>query len=118
MARSGGFPLGTPLGASATGDWHGVVHLVCGSAAFLALIVVCFVFGRRFSPSGDRKWATLSLAAGILFALALTMSGGHDGAVILFIGVSIGWLSVTACIHHAVRSERTTARTTPIALSA
>ncbi len=115
---SGGFPLGTPLGASATGDWHGVVHLVCGSAAFLALIVVCFVFGRRFSPSGDRKWATLSLAAGILFALALTMSGGHDGAVILFIGVSIGWLSVTACIHHAVRSERTTARTTPIALSA
>ena len=63
------------------------MHLVCGSAAFLSLIVACFVFGRRFSRSGDRKWSTFSRAAGILFSLALTMSGGHDGSVILYVGV-------------------------------
>jgi hypothetical protein len=44
------------------------------------------------------------------------MSGGHDGSVVLFVGVSIGWLTVTACILHAVRSERASERTTRIAL--
>lgn len=115
---SNGFPPGTPLGASATSNWHGVLHLVCGSAAFLALIAASFVFGRRFSRSGDRKWAIFSRAAGILFAVALATSGGHDGSVILFVGVSIGWLGVTACVLHTVRSERVAARTTRIALDA
>src|SRR5580704_12321601 len=113
---SDGFPPGTSLHASAVSHWHGVMHLVCGSAAFLSLIVACFVFGRRFSRSGDRKWSTFARAAGILFALALAMSGGHDGSVVLFVGVSIGWLTVTACILHAVRSERASERTTRIAL--
>jgi len=113
---SDGFPPGTSLHASAVSNWHGVMHLVCGSAAFLSLIVACFVFGRRFSRSGDRKWSTFARAAGILFALALAMSGGHDGSVVLFVGVSIGWLTVTACILHAVRSDRASERTTRIAL--
>jgi hypothetical protein len=115
---SDGFPPGTSLHASAVSNWHGVIHMVCGSAAFLSLIVACFVFGRRFSRSGDRKWSTISRAAGILFALALAMSGGHDGPLILFVGVSIGWLTVTACILHAVRSGRATARATGFELSA
>ena len=54
-----------------------------------------------------------SRAGGALFALALALSGGHDGPVILFIGVSIGWLVVSADILHAVRSlGRTTADST------
>jgi hypothetical protein len=90
------------------------MHMVSGSAAFLSLIVACFVFGRRFSRSEDRKWATFSRVAGMLFALALAMSGGHDGSVILFVGVSIGWLAVTACMLHAVRSELALERTSRI----
>ena len=110
---SGGFPPGTALGASATSNWHGMLHMVCGSAAFLALIVACFVFGRRFSRTGDCAWAMTSRAGGALFALALALSGGHDGPVILFAGVSIGWLAVSADILHAVRSlGRTTADST------
>ena len=59
------------------------MHLVCESAAFLSLIVACFVFGRRFSRSGDRKWSTFSRAAGILFALALAMGPGNTLAPVL-----------------------------------
>jgi hypothetical protein len=103
---SDGFPPGTSLHASAVSNWHGVLHMVCGSAAFLSLIAACFVFGRHFSRAGDSRWATFSRAAGILFALALAMSGGHDGSVILFIGVSIGWLTVTASMLHVVRTQR------------
>jgi hypothetical protein len=104
---SDGFPPGTSLHASAVSNWHGVLHMVCGSAAFLSLIAACFVFGRHFSRSGDPRWATFSRAAGILFALALAMSGGHDGSLVLFIGVSIGWLTVTTSMLHVVRSQRT-----------
>jgi hypothetical protein len=100
---SGGFPPGTPSGASATSDWHGIMHMVCGSAAFLALIAACFVFGRRFSRVGERRWALGARASAVLFAVALTMSGGHDGPVVLFVGVSIGWLCVATCIAHSTR---------------
>jgi hypothetical protein len=103
---SDGFPPGTSLSASATSNWHGILHMVCGSAAFLALIVACFVFGRRFSRAGDRSWAIASRAAGVLFAVAMPLSGGHYGSVFLFAGVSIGWLAVTADTLHAVRSGR------------
>jgi hypothetical protein len=101
---SNGFPQGTPAGASATSDWHGMLHMICGSAAFVALIVACFVFGRRFSRAGERGWARTARAAGILFAVALPFSGGHDGSVILFAGVTVGWLTVTASIVHEARS--------------
>lgn len=101
---SNGFPQGTPAGASAISDWHGMLHMICGSAAFVALIVACFVFGRRFSRAGERAWARTARAAGILFAVALPFSGGHDGSVILFAGVTVGWLGVTASIVHEARS--------------
>jgi hypothetical protein len=100
---SGGFPLGTPTDASATSDWHGILHLVCGSAAFLALIAACFVFGRRFSRAGDRRWAVVARVSAVLFVVALAMSGGHDGPVVLFVGVAIGWLCVASCILHDTR---------------
>jgi hypothetical protein len=49
---SNGFPPGTPPGASAVSDWHGMLHQICGSAAFLALIALCVVLGRRLASNG------------------------------------------------------------------
>jgi hypothetical protein len=112
---SNGFPPGTPVGASATSNWHGMLHMVCGSAAFLAIIVACFVFGRRFSRAGDRRWARIARVAGVLFALALPFSGGHDGSVVLFAGVSLGWLTLTASTVHAVHADRADHSTEPFA---
>jgi hypothetical protein len=100
---SGGFPPGTPVGASATSNWHGMLHMVCGSMAFLSLLVACFVFARRLTRTNHRGQAIGCRITGFVFALALANSGGHDGSLILFTGVSIAWLTVTACMLQVVR---------------
>jgi hypothetical protein len=95
---SGGFPPGTPAGASAVSSWHGVLHEVCGSAAFLALIVVCFILARRFSARHQRPAAVCSLTAGVLCAAGVASGGAPHGSLTLFVGVSVAllWIAVTA----------------------
>jgi hypothetical protein len=84
-----GFPPGTPANESVIRSWHGVLHEVCGMSAFLALIALCFVFGRRFARTGQRRLALGSRIAGALFAVALPLSGAPGGALTLCAGVAI-----------------------------
>ena len=95
---SGGFPPGTPPGASAVSSWHGVLHQVCGSAAFLALIVFCVVLARRYRALGRQQMAACSLLAGVLGVAGVASGGMPHGTLTLFIGVSIAllWAAVTA----------------------
>ena len=95
---SGGFPPGTPAGASAVSSWHGVLHMVSGSAAFLALIAVCFVLGRRFAARGQRRWAVGSRASGAIFAAALAASGAPGGSLTLYAGVAVAmiWVALSS----------------------
>jgi len=95
---SNGFPPGTPAGASAVTSWHGILHMVCGSLAFLALIALCFVLAHRFARSGQRRWAIGSRIAGTLCAVGVATAGAPGGTVSLFIGVSIAllWVAATA----------------------
>ena len=97
---SGGFPPGTPSDASAVSSWHGVLHQVSGSAAFLALIVYCFVLVRRYRAGGQRALGTCSLAAGIAAAAGVLSGGAPHGPLTLFVGVSIAllWTSVTLAL--------------------
>ena len=101
-----GFPPGTPLDVSATSNWHGVLHMVCGFSAFLAIIAACFVFARVLAGAHRRSAAVGARIAGAIFIVALPLSGGHDGPAILFTGVSIGWLAVTACTVQLARDLR------------
>ena len=105
---TGGFPPGTPPGASAISSWHGVLHQVSGSAAFLALIVFCFVVARRYRATGQRATAVCSVAAGVLCAAGVATGGGPHGTLTLFIVVSIAllWASFTTAqlISSATRS--------------
>jgi len=104
---SGGFPPGTPPGASAVASWHGVAHMVCGSAAFLALIAVCFVLARRLAAGGQRRAAACSRIAGILCAAGVVTAGAPHGSLTLFTGVSLALLCVaivtTRFIQQATR---------------
>jgi hypothetical protein len=95
---SGGFPPGTPPGASAVASWPGVAHMVCGSAAFLALIAVCFVFARRLAASGQRRGAACSRIVGVLCAAGVVTAGGPHGSLTLFTGVSLAllWVAIVA----------------------
>ena len=99
---SGGYPPGTHPGASAVSSWHGVLHEVSGSAAFLALIVICCILARRFRTRGRRVAAVCSAAAGAACAAGVASGGTPHGSLTLFIGVSVAllWiaLSTAGCV--------------------
>jgi hypothetical protein len=103
---SGGFPPGTPANASAISSWHGVMHQVSGSAAFLALIVFCFVVARRYRVCGQRATAACSVAVGALCAAGVVTGGAPHGSLTLFAGVSIAllWTAFTAARLITIRS--------------
>ena len=62
-----GFPSGTPAGRPTHVSWHGNLHFISAAIAFLAFIVACFVFARRFSAQGQTGWARFSVITGVLF---------------------------------------------------
>jgi Protein of unknown function (DUF998) len=103
-----GFPPGTPSGESVVRSWHGVLHMVSGSAAFIALLALCFVLARHYTSVGERRTARLSRAVGVVFAICLLASGSSDGSLFLFVGASLAllWMSV----HAARLAQRVNAR--------
>jgi hypothetical protein len=103
-----GFPPGTPDSIPATMSWHGTLHMVFGSLAFLTLIAVCVVFARRFAAVKQRGWAIGSVIAGLLFAIGLgnAMSGGSAGSLTLFVGASIALIWVALTSSHLIAETR------------
>jgi Protein of unknown function (DUF998) len=93
---SGGYPPGTTPGASAVSSWHGVLHQVCGSAAFAALIMFCVILARRYRTLGQPRMAACSWLAGVLCAAGVATGGMPRGTLTLFIGVSIALLWAAA----------------------
>ena len=65
---------------------------MCGSVAFLALIVFCVILARRYRAAGQRRMAAFSLLAGALGAVGVATGGLPHGTLTLFIGVSIALL--------------------------
>lgn len=95
-----GFPPGTPAGTPDAMSWHGLLHFITGSVAFLSLIAACFVFARRFAALGQRGWAAYSVATGVLFFAAFfgiaTGSGGAAINVAFALAVVLGWAWISA----------------------
>jgi uncharacterized membrane protein YozB (DUF420 family) len=100
-----GFPPGTPASAVVI-TWHGLLHLLCAAVGFLALIVACVLFARRFAALGERAWAAFSAVAGAAFLagfLALVFvqgdtPGTSGGAAILgfWIALALVWCWLSA----------------------
>jgi hypothetical protein len=84
-----GFPPGTPAGPPATISWHGGLHLAAASLGFLALIVACFAFGRRFAQQGRGLWAAWSFATGALFLIAIGANGAMAGQAAANVGFTV-----------------------------
>ena len=111
---SGGYPPGTSPGASAVSSWHGVLHQLCGSVAFLALIVFCVLLALRYRSGGQRPLAAWSLLAGVLCAAGVASGGLPHGTLTLFIGVSAAllWAAFTSAWQATADSEPRAARKT------
>jgi hypothetical protein len=102
---AGGFPPKLPASAYGTVSWHGLLHFVSGGIGFLGLIAACFVFARRFSSLGERKWAAFSVGTGVLYFSAffgIAIGSQQSGANLTFVvlafsaAVVLGWAWVSA----------------------
>lgn len=85
--------------------WHGYGHMAAGTASFATLIAACYVLGRHFSRSGNRRYAIASRAAGTALVIGdlWAMSGGVGGTVTIAAGAitAMLWVSyVTASYRH------------------
>jgi hypothetical protein len=90
-----GFPPGTPPGMPDEFSWHGIVHAVAPPLAFLALLVACFVFARRFAALGRRGWVAYSFGTALV-VIALLAVPGQDGASVALAAATVpawAWLS-------------------------
>ncbi|WAL66402.1 DUF998 domain-containing protein [Amycolatopsis cynarae] len=100
MDPADGFPSGTPAGMPHTMSWHSYGHMAAGGIAFLALIAACYVLGRHFARTGNRRDAIISSLAGtaLLLGDAWAMTGGEAGSLTLAVGVILAmlWVSVVA----------------------
>jgi hypothetical protein len=61
-----GYPPSTPADANAV-SWHGIVHLISASLAFLALTIAGFVWARRFVAERRGLWAAYSVISVAIF---------------------------------------------------
>ena len=95
-----GFPPGAPAGPPTTMSSHAAIHSLGFYSAFLALVIACFIFARRFGAEGDKGWRTFSLAVGII-SIVLIMLGSSitNAAGIIFAiagAIAFGWASALA----------------------
>ncbi|MFZ0920755.1 MAG: DUF998 domain-containing protein [Candidatus Dormiibacterota bacterium] len=103
---SNGFPPGAPTGNTAVSSWHGVLHLVFGSVAFLSLSLACFVFARRYSGRSERGLQIASIVAGIACAVGIMSGGAPGGTVSFFIGGIVGMLCVSLAAARLLAETR------------
>jgi hypothetical membrane protein len=107
----GGYPPGTPdrpVHATVPGTLHDAGSL----AGFIALVVACFVVGRRSARLGQRGWAAYSVLTGVVFVVALVLASiafSQTGALVGVGGLiqrimaTSGWLWLTLL---ALRTRR------------
>ena len=97
-----GFPPGTPGGTQAHVSWHGNLHFISAAIAFLAFIVACFVFARRFSARGQTGWARFSAITGVLFVAAFlgVATGSSSPGIVVSFGLAVvlafTWITLTS----------------------
>ncbi|WP_329055854.1 DUF998 domain-containing protein [Amycolatopsis sp. NBC_01488] len=93
-----GFPVGTPAGPPSSVSWHGMLHFVCGSLGFAALVAACFAIGAHLTPA--RAW--YSRISGLLFlaGFAGVASGSTSPVVTLgfwaAVVIAFAWLATTS----------------------
>lgn len=66
-----GYPPGTRADA-ANVSWHGILHLVSATLAFLALTIAGFVWARRFAAERRGLWAAYSIISVLIFFASFT----------------------------------------------
>jgi hypothetical protein len=110
-----GYPPGTPPGFGQETSTHGALHLVGATLVFGGLMVLAFIFARRFAWEERRGVATASVVVGLGIILiwlgsSAAVAAGDPAASVAgllqrtaILG-GLGWLTVLA-VHQARRLE-------------
>ncbi|GHF42174.1 hypothetical protein GCM10010218_24130 [Streptomyces mashuensis] len=100
-----GFPAGTPDGPGAMSA-HGAVHMLAGTAGYLALCAAFLVLARHFAAHGRRGWAMTCrvVPVGVLagFAASATTVAAFTA------GAGLGLLALTAVTTRLAAPARPT----------
>jgi len=94
-----GFPPGSPGGSFTI---HGMLHFALGGVGFLAQIVGCFIFARRFAGRKEPGWAWFSLATGLAFGAAFFGIASGSGSVWIIVAFTVAivllftWMTLLA----------------------
>ncbi|GAA0591402.1 DUF998 domain-containing protein [Kribbella sandramycini] len=101
----GGFPVDHPE-TPTTLSWHAGLHLLAGSVAFIALMIVLISFGRFFLRHGRRGWAIAAFAgaAAVLVGDVASMAQVAAGSLVMAVGVLSAMLLLSV-ITAKLRSE-------------
>lgn len=108
-----GYPPGSPA-VAVDPTVHGRLHDLLSMLTFVGLPAACFVFARRFSGWGERRWSIFSAASGTAFVIGfiLTTLGFSQAAGLVTIGgllqrltVAIGWLWLTLLALYLLRTR-------------
>ena len=96
-----GFPPGTAQGVpSGAQSWHSQLHGIAFDVAFLALIVNCFVFVRRFAILRQRGWAAYCAATGVVLPTLIVLGFANMAIIgLLFLAagaIAVAWLASIA----------------------
>jgi hypothetical protein len=98
-----GYPPGAPAGAPEQISWHGILHEVGFTVAFLSWTAACFVFMRRFAANKQRGWAAACVAA-VVGALVVASWPDMDSlSVRLVLTSAIQFAFVAALAAHLLR---------------
>jgi hypothetical protein len=104
-----GFPPGAPAGMPTSMSPHAAAHMIGFFVAFVAVIAACFVFARRFSSLGRRRWATYCVATGIATPIFIVLGSSITdwvGVIFAVAGVvAFGWVSALAALLSSEASQ-------------
>ena len=105
-----GFPPGTPLGATKVVSWHGTLHLLVSNVAFVAILALCVVIGRRAARDGQDRLRIASYLVLVICgaSVAITAAGSKNG-IPLYVGISLGLLWASgACLRALAPTQSST----------
>lgn len=101
-----GFPAGAPAGMAEEFSWHGAIHAIAPPVAFLALVVACFVFARRYAAARQWGWAAYTAASGVAVIAVMAWPDPDTMSVRLAVAIAIGWAWASATALHLRNTTR------------
>jgi len=100
-----GYPPGAPADMPAQLSTHAALHGFAFGASVILWVILLFVLGSVFSARMERSWAVACRVTALGLFLVPPLSFGPNGAVAIYVGVTLGYLFFAAALLHLKRHD-------------